>query len=321
MRRLSINLLTGLFLMQLIVPAEVAGSGSGGIETPPVVTASDEFRPVVTASDEFRPVVTASEGERAIIEGWLQQGLALGDVPVPDLIAFYGRKQLGIPYVGGLLEVPPVETLVVTLQGSDCVLYVEYTLALTVTTLTGSLNYADFLEHLALFRYYDGSVDGYASRQHYFSDWLRSNEQKDLLEIMFQQEGSGTRALPRLSALTFMSRNRNSYRQLAASDSLFARISQREAELNSLPGLIYIPEARIHEFESDLQTGDIVGFVSTLDGLDIAHTALVKREGNRVGFYHASTTGSVIEDPKTVASYTIDRRNVKGIVVARLRRP
>lgn len=249
------------------------------------------------------------------ITTWLKEGSILyaDGASVEHLIHYYAQKQLGIPYVGGLLEVPKMETLVVTLEGSDCVLFVEYSLALTLTTLQKSANYDDFANNVAIFRYLDGKVDGYASRQHYFSDWLKTNQQKGLLSILHQSDSR----LPVLSPVNFMSKNRSAYRQLAESDSLYKMIAQREQQVNSTP-IHFIPQNRIPEFEPSFQNGDILSFVSTIEGLDIAHTALIFRDGDRVGFYHASTTGKVIKDPKTIFEYTRDRSNVNGIIVARL---
>jgi hypothetical protein len=264
---------------------------------------------------------SAGDNHRDIIEQWLVQGLNLlqkefnpqsDAVPIEALMEHYAQKHLGITYVGGLLEVPTVETLVVTLDGSDCVLFVEHTLAMTFTTLQGSSSYSDFESNLALLRYGDGVIDGYASRLHYFSDWLRTNQEHGRIQLMFQQDD-----LPELSSLHFMTSNRNSYRQLAENDSLFALIQQREQQLNSMPSLRYIPQEDIPQYEHLLQTGDILSFVTTINGLDISHTAVVKRQADRVGFYHASTTGSVILDQATIYDYTLNRRNVRGIIIAR----
>lgn len=259
-----------------------------------------------------------SDNDRATFEQWLSEGMIQhqNEKDIHKLIAFYGQKQLGIPYQGGLLEVPPVEQLVVTLEGSDCVLFVEYTLALTLTTLQGSSRYEDFASNVALFRYIDGNVDGYTSRLHYFSDWLNTNQQKGLLTVLHQDKTH----LPTLSPTHFMTSNRGSYRQLKSSDKYFMEIKNRESMINKM-NMRYIPQHLIRDFELTFKTGDIVSFVSTIDGLDIAHTGLIVVDGDKVGFYHASTTGSVIKDPKSVYRYTIDRRNVNGIIVARLKTP
>lgn len=257
-----------------------------------------------------------NRAERETFESWLAEGqiLRATGVSTEGLIEFYAKKQLGIPYVGGLLEVPQMEQLIVTLEGSDCVLFVEHSLALTLTTLQGSQLYDDLARNVALLRYHQGLVEGYASRLHYFSDWLQTNEKKGIVQLLHQTDNT----LPVMDPVNFMTKNRSSYRQMANSDSLYTLIQQREAYLRDRH-IRYIPQNRIPEFESSLQTGDILSFVSTIDGLDIAHTAIVVREGSRVGFYHASTTGKVIKDPKTIYEYTTGRRNINGIIVARLR--
>jgi len=256
-----------------------------------------------------------SRTDRETFESWMAEGQTLRatGVSTEGLIEFYANKQLGIPYIGGLLEVPQMEQLVVTLQGSDCVLFVEHSLALALTTLQGSQHYDDLARNIALLRYQQGQVDGYASRLHYFSDWLQTNEKKGIIKLLHQSDDT----LPIMDPVNFMTQNRSAYRQLASSDSLYTLLQQREAYLRDRH-IRMIPQGRIPEFESTFQTGDILSFVSTINGLDIAHTAIIVRNGDRVGFYHASTTGKVIKDPKTIYEYTTSRRNVNGIIVARL---
>jgi len=121
-----------------------------------------------------------------------------------------------------------------------------------------------------------------------------------------------------------MSRNRENYRHLANDDALFDKIRAMEKDLADRLAehrLVYIPQERIPEFEDRFETGDILAFVTTIDGLDITHTGLVKVDGDRAGFYHASMTGSVIVDPNTIHEYTVNRRNINGIIVARLKSP
>jgi len=230
---------------------------------------------------------------------------------IDSLVSFYARQQLGIPYVGGLLEVPPVETLVVTLEGSDCVLFVEITTALTLTTLTGSTEFADFEDNIKMLRYRNGEIDGYFSRLHYFGDWLQDNQHKGVLHVLFQDE-----AYPLLSPYGFMTSKREAYKQLATNDSLFHLMQLQEGKLNE-DRLRYVSKADIPDLENQLQTGDIVAFVTNIAGLDVTHTAIIKRTDDRVSFWHASTTGAVIVEPKTLFDYTNDRSGLLGIIVAR----
>lgn len=254
--------------------------------------------------------------DTATLQKWLLEAKESQLDHLESAILFFAQKQLGIPYVGGLLEVPPLETMVFTLSGSDCVLFVEHTLAMATQSLTGVASKEGVVQRVANLRYYNGQISDYTSRKHYFSEWLRDNAEAGSIEILFQNE-----AHPPLGPLHFMTSNRSSYRQLLASDSVYAVIKQREETLNSLPPLTYIPQDKIPSFEKQVKTGDIISFVSTIDGLDIAHTAIAFSDSatGKLRFYHASTTGSVILDPKTVFEYTRDRRNVKGVIFARLK--
>jgi hypothetical protein len=251
------------------------------------------------------------------LEAWLEDGLRYWRQvqEVPALIAWYAERQLGIDYKAGLLDEPDEEQLVVTLEGSDCVIYVETSLALAMTTLQGRQTADAFRDNLTFLRYRDGEVDGYMSRLHYFSDWLLTNRDKGLLAMLFQDED-----LPVMDPVHFMSDNRDSYRHLAANDELYEEKRRVEALLSERK-LRYIPQERIPDYEAHFRTGDILAFVTTIEGLDVTHTALVKVDDGRAGFYHASTTGAVIIDPGTIYEYTKNRRNVNGIVVARLQSP
>ena len=299
--------------------AETGGSSAGVAEAS--LSAEGSAAEAASETIEVGEDGTAASGEAPetpeTIRLWLEEGLAYwrqsGDVP--SLITYYADRQLGITYVGGLLDEPDTEQLVVTLAGSDCVIYVEMSLAMAMTTLQASTSYDAFRENLKLIRYRDGEIDGYQSRLHYFSDWLLTNQEKDLVDLQFQDEG-----LPAIEPPDFMSRNRENYRHLAGDDEIYQEIRAMEQRLAG-HRLAYIPQERIPEFEDRFRTGDILGFVTTLEGLDITHTGLVKMDGDRAGFYHASMTGSVIVDPATIHEYTNNRRNINGIVVARLTSP
>lgn len=307
----------------LSVPAYLLLFCRGNIPTAPKVSAMKNTNRLFLFTLLFLLQYSAVKAsDRDTISVWLSTGAEVAenlrtegvsdDQVTRELFRFYSEKHLGITYVAGLLDEPRVETLVVTLQGSDCVLFVEHAVAMTMTTMQGTSSYDVFVDNLALLRYGDGVIDGYASRLHYFSDWLQTNARSGRIALLFQQDN-----LPELQDVYFMSENREAYWQLAENDSLYTLMRIRETELNSLNTLRYIPQERIQEFESLMQTGDILSFVTTIGGLDISHTAIVNKEGDRAGFWHASTTGSVIEDERTIYEYTRNRGNIKGIILAR----
>lgn len=273
-----------------------------------------EANEIPSVSNQTKIEADSDQSLAQAIETWLSIGEKQWqqEKSIPALLSFYAERQLGISYVGGLLDEPEQEQLVITLDGADCVIFVEMTLALTKTTLEGASSYNAFRDNLRIMRYREGVIEGYPSRLHYFSDWLLTNQDKGLITLLFQVEG-----LPLVDAPDFMSKNRDIYRHLADNDFLLDQIKKMEETLLDNQ-LFYIPTEKIPEFEMQFQTGDIIAFVTTMEGLDITHTGLVKQTEMRTGFYHASMTGSVIIDPQTIYEYASTRRNIKGIVIARI---
>src|SRR5512145_3438028 len=99
-----------------------------------------------------------------------------------DLIIEIGRFFLGAPYQAGTLERAGREKLVVHLADFDCTTFVETVLALARTTAAGKLSVPEFRKNLKFIRYRQGRLNGYASRLHYFTDWLADNEKKKVLK-------------------------------------------------------------------------------------------------------------------------------------------
>ncbi|MCQ2148335.1 MAG: DUF1460 domain-containing protein, partial [Bacteroidales bacterium] len=63
-------------------------------------------------------------------------------------------------------------------------------------------------------------------------------------------------------------------------------------------------ELRKPEVISKIKSGDIVTFISTVDGLDLAHVAIAFETNGEMHFIHASSAAmKVIVEPKTLAEY------------------
>ena len=92
-----------------------------------------------------------------------------------NIILFYARQLMGVPYVAQTLEVNKQEQLIVNLRQLDCTTYVENVLALTPCTENKKLpTFADFCYYLRMLRYEGGKVD-YPTRLHYFTAWISDN--------------------------------------------------------------------------------------------------------------------------------------------------
>lgn len=241
----------------------------------------------------------------------------LGDLSIGDRVTEIGKLFLGTPYVGGTLEVAaPDEPLVVNLRGLDCVTFYENALALARGACDPlSLSDSTYLRELEYMRYRGGRRDGYASRLHYSSDYFFDAAKKGIT-IDVTKQVAKDKAILDTRTINFMSTHRNSYKQLA-SDAEYAKVQQIEADMKARGGYYYIPKAYIAGVSSGIQTGDIIGVVTSIDGLDMSHTGIAVREQDgRVRFMHASSAlKKVVISDGTLAEY-LNGKQI-GIVVHR----
>lgn len=184
---------------------------------------------------------------------------------VPARVEALSANLVGSPYEAhglvGSAETPEVFTA--SLEGFDCVTYVETVLALARASAPG-----EFVEELRRIRYDGGNVE-WARRNHYMTDWVRRNARAGLV------------------------------RPVAAG----ALATRKEKVLDALPGLPprkarfdCVPKARFPALEPRLKNGDIVLFASTKAGLDVFHCGLLVRKEGSWKLRHASrSAGRVVE--------------------------
>lgn len=237
---------------------------------------------------------------------------------VPELMIIAAKQMLGTEYVAGSLEQIP-EKLKVSLVETDCILFVESCLAMALNAKKGLSSPDDLCATVRSLRYRNGVVDGYASRLHYTSEWIRQGEARgifrEITDVLSGDNLSGQR-------FSFMSTHTNSYRQLKDNPAEIARIVQMEEDLNKFTDYFVIPKADVKKMEHLLKDGDILGFNSNVEGLDIAHVALVyHKENGEVGFIHASQgDGKVVIDEKSIHDYVNARKSNDGIRIVRVNR-
>jgi len=230
-----------------------------------------------------------------------------------------GRHFRGRPYRTGTLDAPRTETLVVRFDGFDCVTFVETALALARGAQASDTTYAGFARRLAEQRYRDGGPVGYCGRLHYFTEWITNNAKRGHVRRL----GAQLEGRPLRDTLDFMSTHRSAYDRFATDDSLFACVQDMETRLRAQQRrdpVRYVPQDSIRAVYDQLRAGDVVALVSSIDGLDVAHTGLVYAHpddgSNTVGLLHASLFDGVTVSPDLQRYVqTIDRQI--GMVVAR----
>ena len=246
-----------------------------------------------------------TEDDRARLAGWMRtlraEGLATSRVPLGRAVARVGELALGSPYVAGMLDAyardggdPRTEPLTLDLSRFDCVLLVEGCLAVARAAAKQGSGWSDFAREVERMRYRGGVRSGYASRLHYFSEWMEDNTRRGLLRDLGAELGGTRDERP----LRFMTEHRASYPALR-DDATFQAIAERERALDSMRRIV-IPTERIA-------------------GLDATHTGFAYRDrGGVMRVLHAPLSGAAVEvSRRTLPEYVAAIRNATGIMVAR----
>lgn len=236
------------------------------------------------------------------------------------------RPEHTLPYVASTLEpdtlpadpASHVEPLVVRLDAVDCTTFVEYvSAALLAHAPCPDAQDSLFLHYLQALRYRGGIRGNYATRKHYFSEWISDGEAQGLLaEVTATLQGSE----PLHQPLFFMTRNVRFYPQLQACHLLQQTMREVEERL-SAQSLHYIPSAQIHRAYPQLQHGDIVAFVTDTPGLDVQHVGFVWRPQTEATprLLHASSARKCVTlDETTLQDYALRVKHCIGIRVVRL---
>ncbi len=273
--------------------------------------------------DETAGPAHETERDWAIAHGTLAwaHDMGLADRPMGDVIAILASTFVGTPYAPGTLEIEGPERLVVNLSTFDCVTLVEHVLVLARLTMgAGPELLGDerefrerYREELIRVRYRDGALTGYPSRLHYFSEWMRDAERKGLVRLLSEELGGMVDPRP----IRFMSDHPDSYRQLNEDPDVLDAIRGMEARITEIPRH-YIPQDRIAASEGGIRDGDIIAAVSSLDGLDVAHTGIAVWRGNRLHLLHAPLVGDSVEiSERPLAERIQGFSSQMGVMVAR----
>ena len=200
-------------------------------------------------------------------------------------IEVLSRHFLGHPYKPNPLigSADTAEVLTASLDGFDCVTYIE-----TIVALSRASNVDDFTEWLRKIRYVRGRIQ-WERRNHYSTLWIRNNVREGIIKPV------STPAVPTLSI---------------------------DRVLNVVPGLDpqrtrmkCVPKAAVPRLERHLQTGDLIFFVSTRKHLDVFHAGIIVRDGKEVLMRHASRSeGSVVEQELTDF---LNANRMSGVIVVR----
>ena len=265
------------------------------------------------AQDDYMSTVRVSKASPAIFEKVAEALEPYKDEPASELIVRCAKQFLGTEYVGGTLEIEP-EQLSINMDKTDCILFVEMCLAMVQTVKSDEVTFENFCRNTQNLRYDKGVVDGYASRNHYTSAWIRQGQENGIFTEVSKDLG-GSRLDQHFD---FMSTHLDAYKQLKDNPGMVVKIMQAEKAFNK-DEYYYLPQSHISNLVQGVKEGDIICFVTPVAGLDIGHVAIAVKKDGAMHFIHASTKAmKVVIDTQTIADYVLTHKSTKGVRVVRI---
>lgn len=218
---------------------------------------------------------------------------------------------IGRPYVGGTLDVPGNETLIVSMRQFDCVTFQETCLALARDAGSAKPSYANFRRQVENLRYRNGKIGGYHTRLHYSTDWILENTRRGNAVDATQRLGgvrmSGT--------LNYMSTHADKYKALSGNSAATDSIRAREKYL-SAHHVYYIPKAKVAGIADRIEPGSLIFMTSATQSLGFGHVGIAVKEGGVLKMIHASSTAKkVMKTPGSLSDYLMGIPKITGIAV------
>lgn len=194
------------------------------------------------------------------------------------------KQLIGRPYrvnpLGGGPE--EKESFVWSIDGFDCVTYIETVLALAVSQTA-----EDALYSLRKIRYANGKVSWF-TRNHYMVSWIHENEARGYVVDITK----GAEAIEKTRLL-------NVVVGLPAKMATFS----------------YYPKQRYKFLADKIETGDIILFASAKKHLDVFHTGFLIRRDDEIFLRHATRKrGAVVE--QKLKEFLADHR-MSGLILVR----
>lgn len=235
-----------------------------------------------------------------------------------NLMVYFGKQFIGVPYVAHTLDNNKEEQLVVNTRELDCTTFVENVLALTLCASEGKTRFEDFLVKLKQIRYRGGQL-AYANRLHYFTDWIEDNQKMGFVKKVESKSKPFT-AVQHLN-VNFMSEHYKSYTMLAAHPEWVPEIKKAEQALTGR-SYRYIPKASIANtklFRNTIYSGDIIAILTNKTGLDTSHIGIAYWEKDGLHLMNASQVrGKVVIETMLFRTYMKKHSSQIGIRVCRV---
>ena len=257
----------------------------------------------------------ANEQDSLNVVKWLGEAISLPKDSCRTL--HFAKQMLDVPYVAGTLDNNEEEQLVVRTDALDCTTFVEMVLALCIADKRGERSFEGFKKALTDVRYRDGILNGYTSRLHYFSDWIRNNEQMGFVKECTYETAESK---PKELWLDFMTTHVDSYLPMKNNPEFVKEIATHEKDWQGTVAF-YIPKEKLNLSPDELiiKNGDVLAITTNIKGLDVLHVGFAFWRGEKLHLLHASSVvKKVIEDFLSLYEYSKNKKAHTGVRAIRL---
>jgi hypothetical protein len=271
------------------------------------------FLSVVFSGSVLATDPAISSMDKTMIKMKLEKFAKDRSLPMGDLVLKIGLDFLNTPYLAKTLDKTKEEKLVINLHQLDCTTFAENCLALARTVKSEHPDVNQFCSEIEKIRYRGGKLDGYASRLHYFSEWIMDNEARHNVSSIAAQTGGKAITFN----LNYMSNHPNDYPQLINDPAITAQIKTIEEKV-SAHQFYFIPTDKFESIEGSVKDGDIVTLTTSIPGIDVSHVGILLKKEGRIHLLHASSSiMKVTVSNEPFAQYLTKSKKTTGVMIAR----
>ena len=260
---------------------------------------------------------TYSQSDISRINSLLREASQLKEKPKSWML-WFGKKFIGVPYVGGTLDRAEEEKLVINTSELDCTTFVEIVTALTrCMSGNGKRDFSDFCRQLQHVRYINGEI-AYEKRQHYFTVWISDNAEEGIVTDI--QNNPPFTKVQHVS-VNWMTTHQQSYKMLKNNAKRLQGIKALEEQISG-KSYRYIPIEQIVDsrlFRNTIHNGDILVMITNKKGLDTTHIGIASWHQDGLHMLNASSIHKkVIDEPMLLRTYMMKHPSQIGIRVCRV---
>lgn len=260
---------------------------------------------------------TYSQSDISRINSLLREASQLKEKPKSWML-WFGKKFIGVPYVGGTLDRAEEEKLVINTSELDCTTFVEIVTALTrCMSGNGKRDFSDFCRQLQHVRYINGEI-AYEKRQHYFTVWISDNAEEGIVTDI--QNNPPFTKVQHVS-VNWMTTHQQSYKMLKNNAKRLQGIKALEEQICG-KSYRYIPKEQIVDsrlFRNTIHNGDILVMITNKKGLDTTHIGIASWHQDGLHMLNASSIHKkVIDEPMLLRTYMMKHPSQIGIRVCRV---